>query len=197
MKKATAKTAKRELLDKILSYHRSKIEEFNEVLIDEEDNLPFKYVVNTSGGVLSLMDFKALSINPESEKTFSLKPGERVNLLTRFNKKDINANRESLMIAFEMKGIMGLNALTIVEDAKQEFPFELVKETLFEKGLKEKEKVGQAKIALPTNEFDERLEKEIEKEERYNQNLIAKAGITTGEKRKSKAQLEQEEIDRF
>ncbi|HUS50676.1 MAG TPA: hypothetical protein VMZ91_10955, partial [Candidatus Paceibacterota bacterium] len=73
----------------------------------------------------------------------------------------------------------------------------LRKQTAYEKGLEEKEKFGTAKIPLPANEYDVLLRKDIEKEEKRNEKLNQEAKMKVGGDRKTRAEIEQEEIDKM
>jgi hypothetical protein len=196
--KPEKKLSKKEQLELILKYHNKKIKESNEILVNDVIKACFQYVVNTSGTVLLLDDFHAKSINPESEKSFQLGIGERLNLLTKFDVKDINRNRDSLLRAGKSEGIYGLPQLTFVENLDVKFPVPLKRETLFEKGIREKEETGESpRYNLPENEFDELLRKDIEKEKRSNEKVEQSSGIKVPEKRKTKKEVEQDELNKI
>lgn len=192
------KLTKKEQLDVILKFHEKKIKESNEILVNDDIKACFQYVVNTSGTILLLDDFHAKSINPESERSFRLDIGERLNLLTKFDIKDINRNRESLLRAGKSEGIYGLPQLTFVENLDVKFPVPLKRETLFEKGMREKEETGESpRYNLPENEFDDMLRKDIEKETKANQRVEQNSGIKIPEKRKTKKEVEQDELNKI
>lgn len=192
------KLSKKEQLDVILKFHEKKIKESNEILVNDDIKACFQYVVNTSGTILLLDDFHAKSINPESERSFRLDIGERLNLLTKFDIKDINRNRESLLRAGKSEGIYGLPQLTFVENLDIKFPVPLKRETLFEKGMREKEETGESpRYNLPENEFDDMLRKDIEKETKANQRVEQNSGIKIPEKRKTKKEVEQDELNKI
>lgn len=190
------KSTKRDTLDKILAYHEKKINDAKKILMNDENVACYDNIVNTSGNILILPDFHALSVNPSSQETFQMEQGERLNLLTMFDIKDINRNRKGLLTASKMKGVYGLPAITFVEDLDVEFPVELKKETLYEKGkrMKDENGGGDTRINLPKNEFDIKLREEYEKEKRYNEKLERQLNVTGGDMRKSKDELELEEL---
>lgn len=192
------KSSKKVIMEKLLAFHNEQIEKSKTILMNDEVNSCFVNIVNTSGGVLVLPDFHALSIQPNSELTFKMEAGERLNLLTMFDVKDINRNRQGLIIASKMKGVYGFPALTFIERMDVVFPFELRKETMYEKGVKEKEKFGEGtKIPLPKNEFDVMLEKEIAKEKKANEKISNMSNMSAGSERKTKEELELEEIEKL
>jgi len=190
------KSTKKQKLDSILEFHNKTIAEAQSILMNDESKACFTYIANTSGNILVLPDFHALSINPSSQETFQMEQGERINLLTQFDIKDINRNRKSLLVASKMKGIYGLPAITFIESLDVEFPFELKKETMFEKGVLQKENNGgnDVRINLPANEFDKKLQQEKEKEEKYNKSLEQRLSMTAGDSRKTRDEIELEEI---
>jgi hypothetical protein len=189
----------REKLKELLVFHKQKIANSQKIIVTEQVNSAFEFIINCSGGNLVLPDFHAQAINPDSEKTFQMAPGERLNLLTRFDPKEINRNRQGLLTAAGIKGIYGLPALLFVEGLDVFIPVPLKKETIFEKGVKQKEETGQevVRINLPENEFDERLRKEKLKEKKRNDKVEQEAGSLIPEKRKSRDDIEQEEIDKL
>jgi hypothetical protein len=193
-KRQNSTNTKKQQIESLLAFHKKKIFEAQEIMMDEETKPCYDYIVNTSGGKVILPDFHALSVDPDSPKTFTLEPGARLNLRSKFDIKDINRNREGLEIAASMEGIYGFPAITFVEDIRVEFPVPLVKKTPFEKGMEEKEKFGSSKVQLASNEFDEKLVKDFEKEKRYNEKIADKSAYLVNP-RKSKKELEQEEID--
>jgi len=191
------KLSQKEKVQQFLDYHNKKIKDAKNIVIGDKVAPCYDMIINTSGGVLVLPDFYALSINPESEKTFYLTPGEGLNLLTKFDIKHINRNRQGLETAAKMPGVYGFNAITFVEDLDEEFPVPLRKQTAYEKGLEEKEKFGTAKIPLPANEYDVLLRKDIEKEEKRNEKLNQESKMKVGGDRKTRSEIEQEEIDKM
>lgn len=194
-KQKETKSTKRQLIDELLAYHNQVIDDAKKILMSDETKACFENIVNTSGGNLVLPDFHALSLQPNSEAVFNMEPGERLNLLTMFDIKDINRNRKGLITATKMKGIYGFSALTFVKDIDVEFPFELRKETQFEKGVKMKETSGgNVRLDCPANEFDDKLKKDLEKEKKYNDKVVNQATMSLGSNRKSKDELELEEI---
>lgn len=190
------KSEKKKSLERILEYHEKKVNDAKQILMNNEDVACYDNIVNTSGNILILPDFHALSINPSSQETFQMEPGERLNLLTMFDIKDVNRNRKGLLTASKMKGIYGLPAITFVEDLDVVFPFELRKETLYEKGVKMKEENGggDTKINLPRNEFDIKLQEEKDKEKKYNDRLEKTLSMSGGDTRKTKDEIELEEL---
>ena len=192
------KLSKKEQIQKLLDYHNKKMSEAKNILMDDKVVPCYDKIVNTSGARMILSDFHALSINPESEKTFQLEPGERLNLLTRFNIKSINRNRLSLETAAGMPGMYGFPGITFVEDIDVIFPVELVRKTDYQKGIEEKEKYGEGtKIPLPKNEYDILLEQDIEKERKRNEKLMEQSRMTGGQDRKTRQEIEQDEIDKL
>lgn len=191
------KQTKKQILDDIIKKHEQLIERSNEILVNNDIEPCFRYIVNTSGNKLILADFQALSKDPESQRTFQLLPGEKLNLLTKFDAKDINRNRQSLLTAASNPGIFGLPALTFVENFDVEFPISLVKETMYEKGKKMMEDTGESvRIVLPENEFDVAYRDELEKEEKRNRKIEEMSGVKVPEKRKSRSDLEQEMLNK-
>lgn len=196
-KQKETKSTRRQLIDELLDYHNKIVNEAKKILMSDETKACFENIVNTSGGNLVLPDFHALSIQPNSEAVFNMEPGERLNLLTMFDVKDINRNRKGLLNATKMKGVYGFPALTFIENIDVEFPFELKKETQFEKGLKMKEIGGSARIDCPANEFDDKLKKDLEKEKKHNDKIVNQATMLSGSNRKTKDELELEEIEKM
>jgi hypothetical protein len=128
-----------------------------------------------------------------------MQPGEKLDLLTQFDIKEINRNRKGLETAAKMKGVYGFNAVTFIKDIDVEFPVPLRKETIFEKGLKMKEESGgnDVRLNLPSNEFDKKLQDDLLKEKKHNARVMQSAQMQMGTNRKSKDQLEQEEIEKL
>lgn len=188
---------KKQILDDIIKKHKQIIERSNDIMVSNNVEPCFQYIVNTSGNKLILADFQALSKDPESQRTFQLLPGEKLNLLTKFDIKDINRNRQSLLTAASNPGMFGLPALTFVDNFDIKFPVSLVKETMYEKGMKMIEDTGESvRIVLPENEFDVAYRQELQKEEKRNKKIEEMSGIKVPEKRKSRADLEQEMLNK-
>lgn len=143
--------------------------------------------MNTSGTVVLLPDFRALDVDPDSQKVIKVDQGQAINLSSKFSNLTINRNRESLLQAFKMKGMHGFPMLTCVEklntiitdDKGNELsfnPLTIVKKAL-QKGMKNE------KVDAGYNEYDEKLEADYKKEEDYNKRIMQKAGQNIGNRR--------------
>lgn len=162
-------------LDKIKAFHSKVLKEAENIIVSDEKKSCFTYICNTSGGTVLLPDFRALDVDPSSTKVFSIKAGQIINLLTMFEPIVINRNRSALLTAFDMKGLSGLSLITCVENGDVKFPINLNPGSL----IKRAQEKGMDRIECGYNEFDERLEEDYEKERKYNEKIMKKAGVTT------------------
>lgn len=165
------KKSNKRTLAQILEFHNQKVKNSKKVLVGNKIESAFEWVANTSGGLFMIPDFRAQDIDPSSQEVIVLEPGEIVNLLTMYEPISINRNRKGLLNAFKMKSTLNkdLPALTCVEHDEIEFPFPLQIEGIVKRAVAK----GMGRIEDPGfNEYDIKLQKDYEKEEKANQKLL-------------------------
>lgn len=188
---AKTETNKRTLKE-ILQYHNDKIKAANNIVIGNKVDSAFDWIANTSGGQMMLPDFRARDLDPSSQELIVLQPGEIVNLLTMFEPISINRNRKGLLTAAKMKSNLhkDLPAITFIEHGDIEFPFSLEIDGIVKVAVAQ----GLGRIEDPGyNEYDIKLQKDYDKEEKANQKLLD--GIknkTDFSKRKSAEEVKQQ-----
>lgn len=169
----TKKSPRKDIKERLLSFHSEKLKNSAHVLMGEKDIPCFDYIVNTYGSKLMVTDLQAKDKNPDTQVIFEIQAGELLNLNTIWEVGVINRNRRALMPVFEkMKSLLDPDypALLLVtkedfeaiQDGKLKLPFELEQKSLVDR-LKEK---GKDHFEFGKNEYDEKLIEDLEKEEK-------------------------------
>lgn len=190
------KETKEDLKTRLLRNHQEILDQAESVSLDDKDaEACFTYFINMTGTDHMIMNLKALNENPDTQKVYVIKKGERKNLNSVFSKESINSNRDALTESFTtLKSELDPDypALLLVkeEDLKVQFPFSLIKTSVVDR-MKAK---GQQTLTLGINEYDEKLKVDYEKEEKSWEKVKAggahKAGNTnTKTKREVEASI--------
>ena len=160
-------------IEELIKYHNQVIADSNKIALEDETKACFTYCINTSGGILMLLDIEAKEKNPESEQMIVLEAGERFNMQSYFTKRAINRNRKHLIGAMKMKSqLFGLPALLCVKSLDVKLPFNVVGKSTMEK-MKSK---GLKSVEMPANEYDQKLKDKIREEKEYNERLVRRPG---------------------
>lgn len=123
----------------------------------------FRYIVNTSGGLLVIGDLK----NATNEEGIALQPGEKIDLLSFFDVKEINRAQSLVRATIKISEATKLPMVTVLSSLDDPIPTGSIIEPM---GTK---LAPGTQVEAARNEYDDKLDADIQKEIDRNLKLAA------------------------